>query len=298
MRDIVFRMRCPAGNRGGNDVTTGFDTRLHESMLSAMVEAAKRGVERRREAIPIEQLKASLQERDAPRPFHQALVRSGLSIIAEFKRCSPSLGAAKTSRNLADQVRAYQRGGAAALSVLTDEEHFGGELADLRKAREVSDLPVLRKDFIVDRYQLYETAVNGADAVLLIAAVLEDEAQLRGLYGEAQMLDLDCIVEVRDSNELERALELNADIIGINNRDLHSLEVNIATTFDLMPDVPAGKTIVAESGISSRSELEELERVGVDAVLIGSALMTAEDPEALARELAGDDEATREHHVP
>ena len=125
-----------------------------------------------------------------------------------------------------------------------------------------------------------------------------DDRELRALYDEARHLDLDCLVEVHDGDELQRALELDADVIGVNNRDLDAGTVDIATTYELMPDVPAGKTVVAESGISSRAELEELERVGVDAVLIGGALMNAADPEAKARELTGLDEGTREHHLP
>jgi indole-3-glycerol phosphate synthase len=190
---------------------------------------------------------------------------------------------------VARQVAAYERGGAAALSVLTDETHFGGSLADLRAARAASDLPIIRKDFIVDPYQLYEAAVNGADAVLLIVAALEDE-ELSSLYREARAIDLDCLVEVHDAEELERALEAGAEVIGINNRNLDEQTVDVATTYELMPDVPAGKTVVSESGISSRRELEELDRVGVDAVLIGGALMAAADPEGMARELAGADE--------
>jgi indole-3-glycerol phosphate synthase len=181
--------------------------------------------------------------------------------------------------------------------VLTDETHFGGTLEDLRAARAACDLPILRKDFIVDPYQLYEAAVHGADAVLLIVGALDDE-RLRRLFEEARGLDLDCLVEVHDGGELERALALDADVIGINNRDLDEGTVDVSTTYELMTDVPAGKTAVAESGISQRGELEELERVGVDAVLIGEALMRASDPEAMARELTGADEATREHHLP
>ena len=148
---------------------------------------------------------------------------------------------------MAEIVAAYERGGAAALSVLTDEAHFGGSLEDLRAAREASDLPILRKDFIVDPYQLYEAAVNGADAVLLIVAALHDD-DLAELHELARALDLDCVVEVHDEHELERALELDADVIGINNRNLDDLSVDVATTLELMPDVPAGKTVVSESG--------------------------------------------------
>ena len=133
--------------------------------------------------------------------------------------------------------------------------------------------------------------------MLLIVGALDD-AELRELYEGARGLDLDCLVEVHDGEELERALRLDADVIGINNRNLDEGTVDVATTYELMPDVPAGKTVVAESGISARAELEELERVGVDAVLIGAALMSAADPEALTRELTGADEGTREHHLP
>jgi len=266
-------------------------------MLEQLITAARAGVEDRRAQTPQAELESRLQSRGHDRPFNEALVRPGLSVIAEFKRRSPSAGDISATAAVAGQVGAYERGGAAALSVLTDERHFGGSLDDLRAARAACDLPILRKDFIVDPYQLVEAAVNGADAVLLIVRALED-AELRDMYEGARDLDLDCLVEVHDGEELERALRLDADVIGINNRNLDEGAVDVATTYELMPDVPAGKTVVAESGISSRAELEELERVGVDAVLIGSALMNSDDPEALTRELTGADEGTREHHLP
>jgi indole-3-glycerol phosphate synthase len=266
-------------------------------MMDQLIAGAREGVEARRAALPQADLQARLSGRREDRPFSEALTRPGLSLIAEFKRRSPSAGAlAPEGVDVAAQVSAYERGGAAALSVLTDEPHFGGSLADLRAARAACTMPILRKDFIVDPYQLYEAAVNGADAVLLIVAALEDR-ELRKLYEEARGIDLDCLVEVHDDGELERALEAGADVIGINNRNLDDMNVDIATTYELMPDVPAGKTVVAESGISGREELEELERVGVDAVLIGGALMTATDPEEKVRDLTGNDEATREHLV-
>jgi indole-3-glycerol phosphate synthase len=266
-------------------------------MIEQLIAAARAGVEDRRAQTPQADLESRLQGRGEDRPFSEALVRPGLSVIAEFKRRSPSAGEISTVATVAERAGAYERGGAAALSVLTDERHFGGSLEDLRDARAASSLPILRKDFIVDPYQLIEAAVGGADAVLLIVRVLDD-AELRRMYDGARELDLDCLVEVHDGEELERALQLDADVIGINNRNLDEGIVDIATTYELMPDVPAGKTVVAESGISTRAELEELERVGVDAVLIGSALMTAADPEALTRELTGADEGTREHHLP
>jgi indole-3-glycerol phosphate synthase len=264
-------------------------------MIDQLIDGARHGVDARRRELPQVELEARLHGRGDGRPFNEALVRPGLSLIAEFKRRSPSAGQiAAEGLDIAAQVSAYERGGAAALSVLTDERHFGGSLEDLRAARAACDLPIIRKDFIVDPYQLYEAAVNGADAVLLIVRALDDEL-LRRLYGEARAIDLDCLVEVHDDEELERALAADVEVIGINNRNLDEQRVDVATTYELMPDVPAGKTVVAESGISSRAELEELERVGVDAVLIGEALMSAADPEAKARELTGFDEATREH---
>jgi indole-3-glycerol phosphate synthase len=267
-------------------------------MIEQLISAARVGVDDRRREVPQASLESRLSGRGADRPFNEALVRPGLSLIAEFKRRSPSAGEiAPATAPVAAQVGAYERGGAAALSILTDETHFGGSLEDLRVARAASDLPIIRKDFIVDSYQLYEAAVNGADAVLLIVCALDDRA-LGKMHGEARALDLDCLVEVHDADELERALELDVEVIGINNRDLDAGTVEVATTYELMPDVPAGKTVVAESGISSREELAELERVGVDAVLIGAALMQASDPEAKTRELTGADEGTREHLFP
>jgi indole-3-glycerol phosphate synthase len=266
-------------------------------MIEQLIAAAREGVEDRRSKTPQADLESQLPGRGDDRPFSEALVRPGLSVIAEFKRRSPSAGEISGTATVAEQVGAYERGGAAALSVLTDQPHFGGSLDDLRAARAASSLPILRKDFIVDPYQLFEAAVYGADAVLLIVRALED-VELGEMYKRARNLDLDCLVEVHDGEELERALRLDADVIGINNRNLDGGTVETATTYELMPDVPAGKTVVAESGISARAELEELERVGVDAVLIGSALMSAADPEGLTRELAGADEATREHHLP
>jgi indole-3-glycerol phosphate synthase len=217
-------------------------------------------------------------------------------LIAEFKRRSPSAGDIAGSATVADICAAYENGGAAALSVLTDETHFGGTLDDLRQARAACGLPILRKDFIVDPYQLYEAAVNGADAVLRIVGALDDD-NLRHLYEESRLLDLDCLVEVHNEEELERALAIDADVIGINNRNLSNLSVDLETTSELIVDVPAGKTVVSESGYSTREQIEELERIGVDAVLIGETLMRSGDPEAAVRELTMDDERTREHYL-
>jgi indole-3-glycerol phosphate synthase len=262
-------------------------------IIDQLIDGAREGVEARRRETPQTELEGHLSGRGQDRPFQEALTRPGLSVIAEFKRRSPSLGDIRPDADIAAQVAAYERGGAAALSVLTDGPHFGGSLDDLRAARAAATLPIIRKDFIVDPYQLYEAAVHGADAVLLIVRALSDR-ELVALHDEARALDLDCLVEVHNGKELERALELDAEVIGINNRDLDEQRVDIQRTFELMPDVPAGKTVVAESGISGREELYELERVGVDAVLIGGALMTSNDPELTTRQLTGLDE-TREY---
>ncbi len=264
--------------------------------LDELVEAARADVERRRRAVPSKDLRSQVWTSGGARPFSEALVRPGLSLIAEFKRRSPSAGEIDGDADVTAVAEAYERGGAAALSILTDRPHFGGSLDDLRAARAASGLPILRKDFIVDPYQLLEARVNGADAVLLIVGSLDDDG-IWELFEEATRLDLDCLVEVHDEPELERALEIGADVIGINNRDLRDLSVNTERTHELIVDVPAGKTVVSESGFSHPAELDELERIGVDAVLIGETLMRASDPERAVRELTEDGEATREHYL-
>jgi len=252
------------------------------SVLEQIVEHTREGVERRRREVPIASLEPAVVGRE-DRPFAEALAQPGISLVAEHKRASPSAGAIRDDLAVEDVVQAYERGGAAAVSVLTSDR-FGGSLADLRDARATTALPILRKDFFVDPYQLYEAAAAGADAVLLIVAALHPD-DLRALNDEALALDLDVLVEVHDAEELAAARELGADGIGINNRDLRDFSVDVGRTFELLADVPAGKTVVSESGFDSREQLEELERVGVDAVLIGEALMRAGDIEAACRAL-------------
>jgi indole-3-glycerol phosphate synthase len=253
--------------------------------LDTLVQATKDRLERAKRERPlaeIEELAAAAE----PRPFGEALSRPGTSLVAEYKRRSPSAGGIAEGAEIAATVAAYERGGAAAVSVLTEAEHFGGSLTDLERAREAVELPLLRKDFTVDRYQLHEAKASGADAVLLVVAALERDA-LAALYEEARALDLDALVEVHADHELEVALGLDVDVIGINNRDLRDFSVDLRRTFELLPDIPAGKTVVSESGIGSREDIEELEGVGVDAVLVGEAVMRAADPEAAVRALAG-----------
>jgi indole-3-glycerol phosphate synthase len=256
------------------------------SVLDRIVEATRDEVERRRAAVSFAELEALLRTRPEGRPFSEALTRPGISVIAEHKRRSPSAGQIREGSSVEEIACAYERGGAAALSILTEPSHFGGSLDDLRTARAATELPVLRKDFIVDLYQVYESAAAGADAILLIVAALDVDF-LAELLGEARALDLDVIVEVHDEDELEMALDVDADVLGLNNRDLTDFSVDIERTYELLSDVPAGKTVVAESGFSTREELDDLERVGIDAVLIGETLMRAEDVEAAVRELSG-----------
>jgi indole-3-glycerol phosphate synthase len=254
------------------------------NVLDRIVDATREEVERRRSRTPLERLEAALGDRPEGRPFGEAIASTGLSVIAEHKRRSPSAGEIRAGSTVTDIVQAYERGGAAALSILTESHHFGGSLEDLSEALAATELPILRKDFIVDPYQLYESAAAGADAILLIVAAL-DHDDLYDLHREARGLDLDVLVEVHDEEELERALDVDADIIGLNNRDLTDFSVDIERTYELLSDVPAGKTVVSESGFTSRDQLDALERVGVDAVLVGETLMRADDPEAACRAL-------------
>jgi indole-3-glycerol phosphate synthase len=255
--------------------------------LERIVASTRAEVARRSAELSIAALERAAAARVEPiRPFHAALRRPGMSLIAEHKRRSPSAGAIREELSIPEVVSAYERGGASALSVLTEGPNFGGSLDDLRAARAAVALPVLRKDFIVGRYQLVESCAAGADAILLIAAALDAE-DLRALHAEAATLGLSALVEVHDQRELDVAVEVGAELIGINNRDLTTLAVDTARTYELLPRVPAGATIVAESGFGGRDELDELARAGVDAVLIGEALMRSADVEAAARRLTG-----------
>jgi indole-3-glycerol phosphate synthase len=262
-------------------------------VLARIVARTREAVERRRRELPAEELRrraAEAARRRHPWAEEQrlrgALSRRGMSVIAEFKRRSPSAGDLRDGASVREIVSAYARGGAAALSVLTEEEHFGGSLDDLREARAACDLPILRKDFVVDPYQLHEAVEAGADAVLLIVAALDD-AELRDLNGAARALGLEVLVEVHDRAELARALAVEPVLLGINNRDLRDFSVDVARTLELLADVPEGVLVVAESGISGPDQLAELATAGVSAVLVGESLMRAEDPEQALAALLG-----------
>ena len=220
------------------------------------------------------------------RPFGPALRGEAVAVIGEFKRRSPSAGVLGGAAGPAASAREYARAGAAAMSVLTDGEFFGGELADLRAAREAVDLPVLRKDFVIDEIQLLEARAAGADAVLLIVRILED-GELMQLLAVAADLGMAALVEVHDVAELGRALSLGADIIGINNRDLATFRTDLAVSLELVPQVPAAAIVVAESGIRGVADVERLAAAGVDAILVGETLMRATESGVTAAALVG-----------
>ena len=215
-----------------------------------------------------------------------ALVQPGRAIIAEVKKASPSRGVIRADFDAVAIARAYERGGARALSVLTDAPYFQGSLAYLDAIRRVVALPLLRKDFLLDPYQVHEARAFGADAVLLICAILDD-GSLRDLAALARSLELDALVEVHSRAELERAMACGATLIGINNRDLRTFVTRLEVAETLAPTAAGGATIVAESGLKTVADLERLEVAGVRAFLIGETLMTARDPGAALRSLLG-----------
>jgi indole-3-glycerol phosphate synthase len=232
---------------------------------------------------------AALEEhrRPARRSFRRALAASRPAIIAEIKKASPSAGVIAEDFDPAAIAAGYQQGGAAALSVLTDRQFFQGSLDDLVRARVATHLPVLRKDFTLDRYHLLQASAEGADAVLLIVAALDDE-ELKTLLAEARELDLDALVEVHDENELDRALAVGADLIGVNNRNLNTLEVSLETSLRLAERFPPGTLTVSESGIRTSDDIRRLMEAGYQAFLIGESLMKQPDPgAALAQLIAG-----------
>jgi len=247
-------------------------------------------VAERRARLPLDDLRARLRERAPPRGFTDALRRridaGRPAVIAEIKKASPSRGVLRADFRPADIAVSYEAGGAACLSVLTDRDFFQGDDDHLRQARTACVLPVLRKDFIVEAYQVHESRLLGADCILLIVAALDD-ARLSEFAILAAELELDVLVEVHDGGELERALALNVPLIGINNRDLRSFDTRIETTLELLPAVPPDRVVVTESGIHTAQDVQHLLARGVNAFLVGEAFMRAPDPGAELRRLFG-----------
>lgn len=259
-------------------------------LLGTIVAATRRIVDVRRAREPLGGLMRragdrALQEPRVPGRFRAALQRSDrVNVIAECKRRSPSRGVLRDQYDPVALASAYERAGAAAVSVLTEPTFFDGSLEHLDAVTSHVGIPVLRKDFVIDEYQLAEARVAGADAVLLIVAALDDAA-LQGLHAAARSMDLDVLVEVHDHAELNRALAIGAEIVGVNSRNLRTLAVDIQVCDTLIAGIPANVTAVAESGLTSPRELGALRRAGYQAFLVGERLMTSADPGTTLREL-------------
>ena len=241
-------------------------------------------------AKPVGELQEEIDRADAPRPFRDALREPGISLIAEIKRASPSKGLMLKDIDPANLAALYEQSHARVISVVTDEKYFKGTLEDFVKVRKGVHLPCLRKEFIIDEYQIYEARAAGADAVLLITRILDDE-QLEEYLGLVEHLGMKALVETDSEAEIDRALTAGAHIVGINNRNLATFEVDINKTLELRKRVPGGNVLVSESGIRTREDVRRLEDGGIDAVLIGEALVTSSNIQAKILELLGIDES-------
>jgi indole-3-glycerol phosphate synthase len=254
------------------------------TILDNIVSSRQRALEETRLAFPLRRVQELAEARQERRDFAAALVPSGapgaprgLRVIAELKRASPSRGLLRQHYRRREIALGYAGGGASALSVLTEDQYFLGSLQDLKEVRQAVEIPVLRKDFILERYQVFESVAAGADALLLIVAILPED-HLRSLLGLCNQLRIAALVEVHSEEELERAVGAGAHIIGVNNRNLKTLEVNLETSFELRAKMPGGCVAVSESGIKTAADLRRLSAAGFDAVLIGERLMTQADP--------------------
>jgi indole-3-glycerol phosphate synthase len=256
------------------------------TILDEIVDWKRREVARRKRALSLADIQADIARAPTPRSLVDALRRPGVSLVAEIKRASPSKGLLRPDLDPAALAREYEANGARAISVLTDQHFFRGCLGHLRAVRKAVRLPVLRKDFILDPYQVYEARAAGADAVLLIVAALGD-AELDSLYRLVRHLGMDALVEVHDEVELERALAIEPRIVGVNNRDLRTFEVDLETTARLRARVPGYVALVAESGVHTPDDVARLVAMGADAMLVGEALVRAEDAGAKVRALLG-----------
>lgn len=267
---------------------------VERTILDNIVSARRRALEETRLAIPLERLQQTAEAREERRGFAAAIAsgaapsaQARVRVIAELKRASPSRGLLRQQYRRREIALGYAAGGAAALSVLTEQQYFLGSLPDLAEARRAVELPVLRKDFILESYQVYESVAAGADALLLIVAVLPDR-DLRSMIELCQRLRIDALVEVHTETELDRALAAGARMIGVNNRNLKTLKVTLDTSFRLRERIPPGCISVSESGIKTTADLRRLAEAGFDAVLIGERLMTEPDPgQALWELVAG-----------
>jgi len=248
-------------------------------ILDQIVADNRRDLETRKGSLPLKELKKAASEQPPPLDFASALRGDRIQLIAEVKKASPSRGVIRPDFNPIEIAQTYAANGASAISVLTETKHFQGSLDYLKAIRTAlgdKSLPLLRKDFIYEPYQVYESRAYGADSLLLIIAILTPE-KLNELLGLSHELNMNCLVEVHNEAELEVALNSGARIIGINNRDLTTFDVDLTTTGRLRPLIPGDRIVVSESGIKDRNDMEKLKKWGVDAVLIGEALMSAPD---------------------
>ena len=257
-------------------------------ILKKIVEVKSREVDLLKEEVPVESLEERLQGQSGPLDFAGALSGARVKVIAEIKRASPSRGVLRENLDVEWLANLYVENGAAAISVLTNRDHFQGSLDDMQAAGAIAhrnDIPVLRKEFVYDPYQVVEARAHGADAILLIATMLRPD-QLMRLKLQAEELGMQCLVEVHDEDELAVAIEAEAKIIGINNRDLRTFHTTLDTTFELADKVPSDCILVSESGMRTPEDIERVREAGASAVLIGDALVTAPDPGEKLRELA------------
>ncbi len=234
----------------------------------------------------MEDLEQDIDKSSAPRDFEAALRKPDISLIAEIKRASPSRGNILPDVDITEIAQAYEKSGARALSILTDSMYFKGSLDDIRSVRSVVDLPCLRKEFIIDPYQIVEARAAGADAILLIVRILDD-AELQSFHELAVSLGLGVLVETHSQEELDRALAIGAHIVGINNRDLDTLKMDLNLSIKLRNQVPKDRVMVSESGIHTREHVERMEVAGVDAILVGESLLTSGNVESKIMELLG-----------
>ena len=245
-------------------------------------------ISRKRERVAIVKERVSLenvQRRENSHALRAGLRSEGINVIAEFKRRSPSKGIIRADANLKEMVQSYEAGGAIGISVLTEEDYFDGSLDDLRTVKTTVDLPVLRKDFVFDEYQVYESAAAGADAILLIVAALDDETLSRLRRVAEDELGMDALVEVHTSEEMKRAVDSGATLIGVNNRDLRTFEVSLQTSLSLAREAPSGGLLISESGLRGPDDLRRLREAGYHGFLIGETLMRAGNPEQALRDL-------------
>ena len=254
--------------------------------LSEIIAKKRERVAAAKETVPLERMRDLAYEarRGAkPHALLNALRAEGINVIAEFKRRSPSKGMIRADANLTEIAQSYRAGGAVAISVLTEEDYFAGSLDDLRRVKATVELPTLRKDFLFEEYQVYESAAAGADALLLIVAALDDEllSRLRGLAEDE--LGIDALVEVHTSDEMKRAAACGANLIGVNNRDLRTFEVSLETSISLADKAPGGAVLISESGLHSSQDLQRLRQAGYHGFLIGETLMRSADPENALR---------------